>query len=49
MLTVKRLAGAAPEVNLRNPLHANERFTLALKSMAEVAKSPKHGYQWPHK
>ena len=49
MLPVKRLAGAAPEVILRNPLHANKRFTAALKSRAEVTKSPKQGYQWPHK
>ena len=52
MLTVKRSAGLAPEVNLRNSMqarkHASE-FTLALKPRADVTRSPKQGYQWPHK
>ena len=29
--------------------HASERSTLALKPRAEVTRSPKQGYQWPHK
>ena len=52
MLAVKRLAGVAPEVNLRNSVqarkHASES-TLALKPRADVTRSPKQGYQWPHK
>ena len=52
MLAVKRLAGVALEVNLRNSAqarkHASES-TLALKPRADVTRSPKQGYQWPHK
>ena len=52
MLAVKRSAGVAPEVNLRNSAqarkHASES-TLALKPRADVTRSPKQGYQWPHK
>ena len=52
MLAVKRLAGVAPEVNLRNSAqarkHASES-TLALKPKADITRSPKQGYQWPHK
>ena len=52
MLAVKRLAGVAPEVNLRNSMqarkHASES-TLALKPRADVTRSPKQGYQRPHK
>ena len=52
MLAVKRSAGVAPEVNLRNSAqarkHASES-TLALKPRADVTISPKQGYQWPHK
>ena len=47
-------AGVAPEVNLRNPLSTGEGIqaresTLALKPRADVTRSPKQGYQWPHK
>ena len=49
MLATKRSAGVTPEVNLRNPLHATERATLALKPRTGVAGSPKEGYQWQHK
>ena len=28
--------------------HASEGSTLALKPMADVARSSKQGYQWPH-
>ena len=45
----KRSAGVAPEVSLRNPLHTGEGSTLALKHRADVTRSPKQGYQWPHK
>ena len=52
MLAVKRSAGVTPEVNLRNSMqarkHASES-TLALKPRADVTRSPKQGYQWPHK
>ena len=52
MLAIKRLAGVAPEVNLRNSMqarkHASES-TLALKPRADVTRSSKQGYQWPHK
>ena len=42
------------ELNLRNPLHAGrkarkKRTTLALKPKEDVTRSPKQGYQWPHK
>ena len=29
--------------------HVNERSTLALKPRADVTRSPKQGYEWPHK
>ena len=48
MLAVKRSAGVAPEVNLRNPLHAGEETcTLALIPGADITRSPKQGCQWP--
>ena len=41
------------EVNLRNRMkvrkHASEKSTLTLYSRADVTRSPKQGYQWPHK
>ena len=56
MLAIKRSAGVAPEVNLREhvthmpPPSANKAEpTLALKPRGDVTKSPKQGYQWPHK
>ena len=52
MLAVKRSTGVAPEVNLRNSMqarkHASES-TLALKPRADITRSLKEGYQWPHK
>ena len=42
-------SGVAPEVNLRNLLHAGNGTTLALKARAGVTRSPKQGYQWPLK
>ena len=52
MLAVKRLAGVAPEVNLRNSIQARKhasKSTLALKPRADITRSLKQGYQWPHK
>ena len=53
MLAAKMLAGVAPEVNLRNSAQARKcagkKSTLALKSRADVTRSQKQGYQWPHK
>ena len=52
MLAIKRSAGVTPEVNLRNSTqarkHASES-TLALEPRADVTRSPKQGYHWPHK
>ena len=48
MLTVKKSAGVAPEVNL-NLLLAGEKSTLTLKPRADVTRNPKKGYQWSHK
>ena len=39
-LVTKRLAGVAPEVNLRIPLHAHDE--------ANVTRSPKHWFQGYH-
>ena len=48
--------GVAPEVNLREcilrmPLPSANKVepTLALKPRGDVIRSPKQGYQWPHK
>ena len=46
MLDIKRSAGVAPEVNLRNPLCTGEkaqskRSTLALKPWADVTRGQK--------
>ena len=53
MLTSIQSAGVSPEVNLRNSTQTrkrtSEKFTLALKPRADVTRSPKQGYQWPHK
>ena len=56
MLASKRSAGVAPEVNLRECishicLHQVQiRLpTLVLKPRGDVSRSPKQGYQWPHK
>ena len=54
MLTV--YTGVAPEVNLRErilrtptPSANKEELTLALKPRGDITRSPKQGYQWPHK
>ena len=53
MLTSIQSAGVASEwiwgiccVQARK--HTSEGFTLALKSRADITRSPKQGYQWPH-
>ena len=54
MLAVKRLAGVAPEVDLRGmyitPASAKVNKvepTLALKPRGDVTRNLKQGYQWP--
>ena len=56
MLAVYTSRGVAPEVNLREcisrtPLQSSNKAepTLALKPRGDVTRSPKQGYQWPHK
>ena len=56
MLVTKRSAGVAPDVNLReraictHALSANKAEPiLALKPRRDITRSPKQGYQWPHK
>ena len=47
MLATKRSAGVTPEVNVTS-MQARES-TLLLEHAADVTRSPKQGYQWPHK
>ena len=56
MLAVYTSRGVTPEVNLREcishtpPQSSNKAEpTLALKPRGDVTRSPKQGYQWPHK
>ena len=56
MLALYTSKGVTPEVNLREcilrtpPPSANKAEpTLALKPRGDVTRSPKQGYQWPHK
>ena len=55
MLATKRSAGVAPEVNLGEHVTHNlhqvqiRLLTLVLKPRGDVTRSPKQGYQWPHK
>ena len=50
MLAAKRSAGESQERILCRPLpSANKAATLALKLRGDVIRSPKQGYQWPHK
>ena len=56
MLALYTGKGVAPEVNLRErilhtPLPSANKAapTLALKPRGDVTRSPKQGYQWPHK
>ena len=46
-VAAKRSAGVAPEVNLKE--HATLVPLLVLESRGNVIRSPKQGYQWPHK
>ena len=56
MLAVYTGRGVTPEVNLRErisrtPLQSLNKAepTLALKPIGDITRSPKQGYQWPHK
>ena len=54
MLVVKRLAGVAPEVNLRNPLYTGEEahkwgISPGFETQGRRHQKSKQGYQWPHK
>ena len=53
MLTSIQSADVVPEVNLRNikqaRKYASKKATLALKPRVGISRSPKQGYQWPHK
>ena len=56
MLAIYTGRGVAPEVNLRErishmpPQSSNTAEpTLALKPRGDITRSPKQGYQWPHK
>ena len=56
MLTLYTSKGVTPEVNLMEhtshtplPSMTKAEPTLALKSRGDVTRSPKEGYQWPHK
>ena len=54
MLTIKKSARFALEVNLTNTLHTGDtanrqRIPLALKPRSGVTISPNQGYLWPHK
>ena len=47
-----QLAGVTPEGNLRITTcdkHVSKGSTLALKLRADITRSRKQGYQWPHK
>ena len=52
MVTAKRSAGIAPEVNIREHITYTTQPSVnkgALKPRGNVTRSPKQGYQWPHK
>ena len=56
MLALHTGRGVTPQVNLREcisrmPLQSSNKTepTLALKPRGDVTRSPKQGYQWPHK
>ena len=47
------IRGVAPEVNLRNSLHAGDKarkrgIHSGFETQGDVTRSPKQGYQWPH-
>ena len=48
--SAKRLTGVTPEANLLCAGDEEQKgIHLTLKPMANVAKNPKQGHQWPHK
>ena len=53
--TAKRLVGVAQEVNLKEhvtrtpPPSANKAALSGFETQRRVTRSPKQGYQWPHK
>ena len=54
MLAVKRLAGVAPEVNLRNPLYAGHEackpgINPGFENQGNCHQKSETGYQWPYK
>ena len=55
MLAVKRSAGVAPEMNLKErtphtpPPSSNKAVNSDFESHLDVTRSPKQGYQWPIK
>ena len=55
-VTTERSAGVAPEVIFREhtscmppPSADKAEPTLALKPRGDITRSPKQGYQWPHR
>ena len=54
ILAAKRSAGVTPEVNFIDlvtptPPPSINKAALALKPRGDITRSPKQGYQWPHK
>ena len=52
MLVVKRLAGVAPEVNLRNTQHKDEKAhkeSIHMEPKADISRGPKQGLSLAHK
>ena len=54
MLAIKRSASVAPEVNLRNPLHAdedarNQGIHPGFETQSRRHQNSKKRYQWPQK
>ena len=49
MLFIKRSAGVAPEVKLRNPLHAGKKADKQGIHAVLETQGTYHIFQWPHK
>ena len=49
VLAVGSSAGVAPEVNLKNALHADDEAHKGSTNRADVTRSTKQEYQWPTK
>ena len=54
MLAAKRLAGVAPQANLRNILHTGKKahkpgIHPGFETQGRHLQKSKQGYQWPHK